>query len=93
MDTLSNSSTGIVTAIKSYPKTMERPVPVGLDQEMPNPGLPRANKAISTENQKVSSCLPGPAGPQQYTLCERLLQAKQQPQFKQASTSSTADGL
>ena len=32
---------------------MERPVPVGLDQEMPNPGLPRANKAISKENQKV----------------------------------------
>lgn len=33
---------------------MERPVPVGLDQEMTHPGLPRANKAISKENQKGS---------------------------------------
>ena len=30
-------ATDIVTAIKTYPKTMERPVPVGLDQEMPHP--------------------------------------------------------
>lgn len=32
-----STETGIVTAIKSYPMTMKRPVPVGLDKELPNP--------------------------------------------------------
>lgn len=31
------TDSGIVTAIRSYPITMQRPVPVGLDQEMPQP--------------------------------------------------------
>lgn len=44
----------IVTGIPSYALTQQRPPPVGLDKELPSPGLPRANKAISRENQKGS---------------------------------------
>lgn len=44
----------IVTGIPSYPLTQQRAPPVGLDKELPNPGLPRANQAISRENQKGS---------------------------------------
>ena len=35
--TMATADSNIVTAIRGYNKTMERPVPVGLDQEMPQP--------------------------------------------------------
>jgi peroxygenase len=48
------AASDIVTGISGYPLTQQRAPPVGLDQELPNPGLPRANLAISKENQKGS---------------------------------------
>ncbi|KAG2492156.1 hypothetical protein HYH03_009647 [Edaphochlamys debaryana] len=40
---------GPVSGIPSYPITLEHPPPKDLDKVMPNPGMPRANKAVSRE--------------------------------------------
>lgn len=45
----------IVTSVPGVPVTVQRPPPLGLDQKIPQPGVPRANKAISAENLKGSS--------------------------------------
>ncbi|GBF90707.1 hypothetical protein Rsub_03008 [Raphidocelis subcapitata] len=39
----------VVTSIPSAPVTEKRPVPRGLDKAIPEPGVPRANKAVSKE--------------------------------------------
>lgn len=42
-------SQAAVSGISEYPITMEHPPPIGLDKVMENPGMPRANKAVSAE--------------------------------------------
>ncbi|KAI8466099.1 MAG: hypothetical protein J3K34DRAFT_472901, partial [Monoraphidium minutum] len=39
----------VVTWIPTAPVTMQRKLPVGLDKDISQPGVPRANKAISRE--------------------------------------------
>eukprot|EP00878_Enallax_costatus_P000393 GHUV01000479.1.p1 GENE.GHUV01000479.1~~GHUV01000479.1.p1 ORF type:complete len:246 (+),score=62.41 GHUV01000479.1:254-991(+) len=48
-------SESIVSTIRSVPITEQRHAPIGLDKVIPQPGIPRANKAISAENLNGSA--------------------------------------
>lgn len=43
------SATETITAVPQVPVTVDRPVPIGLDEKLRNPGLPRANKAVTAD--------------------------------------------
>eukprot|EP00879_Flechtneria_rotunda_P028503 GHRR01030626.1.p1 GENE.GHRR01030626.1~~GHRR01030626.1.p1 ORF type:complete len:149 (-),score=21.49 GHRR01030626.1:195-641(-) len=44
----------VVSSIPTVPVTVQRPVPTDLDKDIPHPGVPRANKAVSKENPNGS---------------------------------------
>ena len=47
------------TALPDVPVTQQRPPPVGLAARIPQPEVPRANKAISAERPEGSPTSPG----------------------------------
>jgi peroxygenase len=61
-------SNSITTAVAGVPVTVQRRVPLGLEDRIPQPGIPRANKAISAENISGS---PASLAREDYTVLQQ----------------------